>query len=379
MAANRLSFGLLGPLQVSVNGSDLALGGPKQRLVLAGLLINRNRATAVDSLIATTWEGDPPSGAPANIHVYVSNLRRILGSAGIDAQSVLENRPPGYRLNADDAAVDVGRFLTANRAGIEAAAVRRFDDASRHLSAALREWRGPVLEDLRHAQFVDAFAVAMTEQKMATHAARAQAEIACGRAATLVSELEALVAENPYREPLWAQLMTAYYVARRQSDALNAYQRLKDTLSEGLRVEPNETVRELHRQILAQESLDVAGAAADTACATMATSVGFRPDSQSGLTASLDATSGERHSVEGPATSIGRHSSNDIAVRDTKMSRRHAIILNTGTGFVIYDTGSANGIRLNGQRITGSATLADGDNLRIGSSEFVFRLREGQF
>ena len=115
--------------------------------------------------------------------------------------------------------------------GVQAAAARKFEEASSHLSGALGQWRGEVLADLRDFPFVEPFAAAVTEDKLWVHTARAEAEIACGRAYAVIGELEALTAQHPYREPLWAQLITAYYVTERQSDALDAYRRLKTSLA----------------------------------------------------------------------------------------------------------------------------------------------------
>jgi DNA-binding SARP family transcriptional activator len=375
MAPTRALFGLLGPLQMSVEGTSVALGGPKQRVVLATLLMNRNRVVAVDSLIAAAWDDDPPAEARANIHVYVSNLRRLLATSGVEARASLEKRAPGYQLNVDDADIDVGRFLQQNTEGVRAAAARRFEEASDHLSGALAQWRGPVLEDLRQFQVIEAFAVGLMEHKIGAHAARAQAEIACGRAEAVIAELETLVTEHPYREPVWAHLMTAYYASGRQSDALDAYRRLKTTLADDLGIDPNATLRDLHARMLRQERLDVKEAAQDTACQTMASSSQRNAgDSDSELAAWLRAVSGQSYPVKGAATSIGRLSANDVTLTDVKVSRRHAIIVDTGISFVIHDTGSANGIELKGRRIVGSATLADGDHLRIGNTEFIFEL-----
>src|SRR5262249_38121459 len=157
---------------------------------------------------------------------------------------------PGYQLSVADADCDVGRFIAQKALGLQAAAAGRFEDASNHLHAALGEWRGPVLDDLRDFVFVDAFATMLLEEKVAAHTARAEAEIACGRAGAVIGELEALTAEHPYREPLWAQLITAYYVTERQSDALGAYRRLKAILADGLGIDPGPTVSALHERIL---------------------------------------------------------------------------------------------------------------------------------
>ena len=165
MEDKRLDFGLLGPLEMSINGTLVPLGTPKQRAVLAMLLRDRNRPVGVDSLITALWEDWPPSGARASIHSYVSNLRKLLGGAGIDPRVTLAAAPPGYRLNIPDSSCDHGRFVAEKTAGVHAAAAGHFEQACRHLSAALAEWRGPVLDDLREFQFVDAFATALVEDK----------------------------------------------------------------------------------------------------------------------------------------------------------------------------------------------------------------------
>ena len=182
MGETGLNFGVLGPLQLSVEGTPVPLGAPKQRAVLAMLVINRNRPVGVESLISAVWDESPVPAARASIHSYISNLRRLLGNAGIDTHTVLVSAPPGYRLNVADADCDLGRFIVEKTAGIRAAAAGRFEQASSHLSAALAEWRAPVLDDLRDFPFVDAFATALTDDKLLAHTARAEAEIACGRA-----------------------------------------------------------------------------------------------------------------------------------------------------------------------------------------------------
>ena len=174
---------------------------------------------------------------------------------------MLAAAPSGYRLTVPDIDCDIGRFVGEKTAGIRAAAAGRFDLASRHLSAAVSEWRGRALEDLQDFEFADLFATALIEDKVNVHTAFAEAEIACGRGNAVIGTLEGLVAEHPYREPLWAQLITAYYVAERQSDALDAYRRLKIALAEDLGIEPGPTIRRLHERVLRQEVLDVRRAA----------------------------------------------------------------------------------------------------------------------
>jgi DNA-binding SARP family transcriptional activator len=374
MTENRIGFGVLGPLQVTVDGAPVPLGTPKQRAVLAVLVMNRNRPVGIDSLVTAAWEQWPPSEARASLHSYISNLRRLLG----DSRAMLANAPPGYRLTVDDAACDIGRFVLEKNAGVQAAAAGRFEEASEHLSKALSEWRGAVLEDLRDFQFVDAFATALTEDKVVAHTARAEAEIACGRGFAVIGELESLTVEHPYREPLWAQLITAYYLAERQSDALDAFQRLKTTLADDLGIDPGPTVRALHERILRQEPLDVKKAARTTAVHTvhkidLRTSV-----NASSVLARLRSANGRVYPLQAAATRIGRLDDNDIVLDDANVSRHHAVIIDTGTSFVISDLRSANGVDVGNERIRGTATLADGDRIRICDHEFTFEIAPRQ-
>lgn len=373
MGSSRLGFGLLGPLSLTVAGTPAALGTPKQRAVLAVLLINRNRVVGTDSLVNAAWDQSPAPAARASIHSYVSNLRRILGSTEVDAHTVLASAPPGYRLSVADGDCDLDRFVTAKSAGIRAAAAGQFEQASSHLAAALAEWRGPVLDDLRDFAFVEPFATALMEDNVCAHTARAEAEIACGRAHAVIGGLEALAAEHPYREPLWTQLITAYYVAERQSDALEAYRRLKTVLAEDLGIDPGPTVEDLHTRILRQESLDIKQAAKTTAVRILATAhtVYVRESARAGL---RDAA-GRCYPIQGPATRIGRLEDNDIVLDDVEVSRRHAVIIDTGSSFIITDLRSANGVLVQGQRLDPSATLADGDRVSICEHEFTFEIQ----
>ncbi len=378
MADQRLELGLLGPLEMSVDGTPVSLGTPKQRAVLAMLLMNRNTPVGVDRLITALWEGWPPSGARASIHSYVSNLRKILSGHGIDPRVVLAAAPPGYRLSLDDIACDIGRFIAEKTAGVHAAAAGRFDDASRHLSAALAQWRGPVLEDLRDFQFVETFATSLVEEKILVHTAQAEAEIACGRAFAVITELEALTAEHPYREPLWAQLITAYYVTDRQSDALGAYRRVKATLAEDLGIDPGHTLRALNERILRQEPLDAKKSAKTTAAGTATVLDQRTMASGEKAVAYLRAASGRSYTLLAAATRIGRLSDNDIVLDSPNVSRHHAVIVDTGTNYILNDLRSSNGVYVQHQRIRATATLHDGDHIRICDHEFTFQTAGGE-
>jgi DNA-binding SARP family transcriptional activator len=369
--SSQVGFGVLGPLELTAGDTPVSLGSRKQRAVLAMLVINRNRVVGSEALIDAVWGQRAKQEARASLHTYVSNLRRLLNAAGVDGRTVLAAAPTGYRLTVPDIDCDIGRFVSEKTAGLRAAAAGQFELASRHLSAGLAEWRGRVLEDIADFEFVAAFAAALVDDKVDVHTALAESEIACGRGSSVISALEGLVAEHPYREPLWAQLIIAYYIAERQSDALDAYRRLKTALSEDLGIDPGPTVRGLHGRILRQEVLDVRRAAVTAAASTLG-----RRTTATGraAVARLHALSGQVYPLTGAATRIGRLADNDVVLDDAEVSRHHAVVSDTGTGFVITDLRSANGVHVQDRRIRGSVALADRDRIRICHHEFVFEL-----
>jgi hypothetical protein len=212
---------------------------------------------------------------------------------------------------------------------------------------------------------------------MVAHVLRAEAEIACGRAGSIIGELEQLVVEQPYREPLWAQLITAYYLADRQTDALDAYRRLRSTLSEDLGIDPGPTLRDLHERILRQERLDVAHAAQSDGSEVLTMlelHTSTAATTASSNRAQLRDAAGRCYPLETVVTGIGRRGDNSVVVDDPKVSRYHATIIDTGANFVINDLRSGNGVVVGDQRIRGTATLSDGDVITIAGHRFTFEI-----
>lgn len=369
-----LEFGVLGPLEMSVNGIPVPVGAAKQRAVLAMLVINHNRPVSVDALIHAVWGESPVPAARASIHSYVSNLRRLLGTAGVDPQAVLASAPPGYRLAFPDDHWDLGRFTTQRNLGVQAASTGRFEEAGSHLAAALAQWRGPVLDDLRDFAFVEPFATVQAEDRMAAQVARAEADIACGRAHAIIGELEVLCAEHPYRERLWAQLIAAYYVVERQSDALATCRRLRTALAEDLGIDAGPTISSLYDRILHQQPLHAAVAPVAAHSTTAHGVVNLDAAAERSASAELRDPAGHRHRLDAATTRIGRLPDNDIVLDADDVSRNHAVIGYTGAGFVITDLRSTNGVVVEGHRIHASVVLADGDRIRIGGHEFVFAI-----
>jgi YVTN family beta-propeller protein len=238
-----ISFRMLGPLEVVVGDRPVALGGARQRAVLAILLIHRGEAVSVDRLADELWGESPPETAIKTVQVYVSRLRKLLG------EGVLVTRAGGYALELPPGAVDADRFarLTADgRAALERGDAR---DAAEALRAALDLWRGPALADVAYESFAQNEIGRLEELRLAALESRIDADLALGRHATLVPELEALVREHPVRERLRGQLMLALYRSGRQTDALESYREAQQAFVE-LGIEPGPELRRLEQAIL---------------------------------------------------------------------------------------------------------------------------------
>ena len=246
MATPELQFRILGPLEVSRDGALIDVGARKQRALLALLLLNANRVVPTERLIDELWGDTPPETARSALQVYIAGLRKALGGEG----SALRTRAPGYVLNVEPGALDLDRF-TALRA--EAQAAGDEERRSALLREALELWRDTPLADLTTEPFA-AKAIAWLEQLLLDVLdQQIDADLALGRNAALIPELEALVAEHPYRERLRAQLMLCLYRSGRQSDALSSYQAARRTLADDLGLEPGPELRELEAAILRQD------------------------------------------------------------------------------------------------------------------------------
>ena len=238
-----MDFRLLGPLEVSEDDRPLALGGDKQRSVLAILLIHANELVTPDQLIDQIWGGAPPARAGKNVQVYVSRLRKVL-----DPER-LATHAGGYVLHVEPQEFDVARFEQLADEASRAAP----STAARKLGDALALWRGPALADLAYEGFAQPEIARLEEMRLAVLAQRIDADLALGRHAALVGELEALVARHPLQERLRCQLMLALYRSARQAEALEAYRVARRELSEQLGLEPSEQLKQLEQAILRQD------------------------------------------------------------------------------------------------------------------------------
>jgi YVTN family beta-propeller protein len=248
-----MEFRVLGPLEVLDDGRDLTPARAKQRAVLAMLLLHANDVVARDQLIDALWGESPPPSAQTALHGHVSALRKLLGPERI------ETRTPGYLLRLSGDELDLARFEA-----LVAEAPGQPDPQTRgdRLRSALALWRGEPLGNVRYEPFAQSEIARLEELRLSAIEERVDADLAQGRHAEVVPELERLVAKHPFRERLRAQLMLALYRAGRQADALDVFQQGRKALVEQLGIDPGPALRQLESRILNQdEGLAVEGGA----------------------------------------------------------------------------------------------------------------------
>lgn len=239
-------YRVLGPVEVWLDGQPLPIDAPRQRALLAALLLEANRVVSVDLLVDWLWGSSPPAQARNTIQSLVLRLRRILGPEG-----GLLTRRPGYLLRVEPDRLDLDVFERLAADGRAALDAGDAETAARELRAALALWRGEPLSDAATQDNVEV--PRLRERRLRVTEDLVAAELGCGRHADLVAWLTALVAGNPLRERFSGQLMLALHGSGRRAEALEVFQSLRRRLVDELAVEPCDAVRLIHREILAQE------------------------------------------------------------------------------------------------------------------------------
>src|SRR5215207_2536666 len=238
---------LLGPIEARLDDRPLQLGAPKQRALLAMLALHVNRAVSTDRLAEGLWGEEPPASAAKMVQLYVSQLRRALDGDG--AAIVTHGR--GYELRLEPDRVDAARF-------------ERLVDA-RQPRSALALWRGDALADVSDEPFAAAEIRRLEELRLHAHELAVETDLAAGRHAAVLGELDGLVAEYPLNERLHAQRMLALDRSERQAEALDAYRQARAGLVEQIGVEPGPELRRLQQAILEQDpALELAATAAES-------------------------------------------------------------------------------------------------------------------
>jgi YVTN family beta-propeller protein len=250
-------YRILGPVEVSAGGRVIEIGGPRLGRLLAILLLHANAPVPRGTLVHDLWGDQAPAGAQGSLEVYISRLRKALGSP------VVLTRPGAYCLTIDNSQLDAYRFEQLVRQGRSELAADEPGPAAASLRAALRLWRGPALGDLGGEPFAQVEAGRLEELRLGATEDRIEADLALGRHADVVGELEALVAVHPLRERLHGQLMLALYRGGRQAEALGAYRAARQILVRELGLEPGPALRRFEGAILRQDpALDPLGSAA---------------------------------------------------------------------------------------------------------------------
>jgi DNA-binding SARP family transcriptional activator len=235
-----IDFRILGPLEVRDHERPVEVGRQKQKALLALLLLRRGELVSSDALVDGLWGNEPPRTARAALQNYVSQLRAALGPG------IVVSGTGGYVLDVAPEQLDLCRFERLAADGRSASGEER----ARKLREALTLWRGPPLAGLEFEPFATLECVRLEELRATALEELVDAELALGSGGELVAELEALIAEHPFRERLRGQLMLALYRAGRQVEALEAYQETRRVLVDELGIEPSEALRELQRAIL---------------------------------------------------------------------------------------------------------------------------------
>lgn len=243
---------VLGPLQVSTGDRVWSPGGPKERRLLAILVLNIGEVVSVDALAEALWEGDPPRSAVKTLQVYVTRLRAALAARDVDAD-LIRTVGRGYRLALAADAVDALAFAQRVRRARQALDDGAPQEAERQLVDAFGLWRGEPYGEFADGGWFAAEAQRLTEIRLAGLDVRLAAGLALGRDADVVAEAQALCAAHPMHEQFWVHLVTALYRSGRQADALAALRRVRTLLAEEIGADPGVDLRALERRVLSQD------------------------------------------------------------------------------------------------------------------------------
>lgn len=243
-----MEFRLLGSLEVADGGSVAQLGSPKQRALLAVLLLHPGELVPAERLIDSLWPEGPPRTAAHSIQIYVSELRKTL--EGVGSGGMIRTRPPGYLLDTQPESIDAWRFERLVRDGIRNIEEGDAEAGRSALREALALWRGPALSDFAYDEFAQPHIRRLNDLHLDAVEAFAAAALEGGNVTTVVPLLEAAVREDPLRERSRELLMLGLYRSGRHADALRTFEALRVQLRDELGVEPSPPVRRLYDRIL---------------------------------------------------------------------------------------------------------------------------------
>ncbi|SHF12404.1 BTAD domain-containing putative transcriptional regulator [Streptoalloteichus hindustanus] len=249
-----MRFGVLGPLALwTEDGTPVKIPELKVRALLADLLVNAGRPVAVDRLVDDLWGDEQPANPVAALQTKVSQLRRVLSSAGEGGRDLVQSRPPGYQLRVDADALDAHQFRALTTRALDDGDPRR---RATVISDALALWRGSAFADFADHPFAVAAAARLEEERLVAVEELAEARLLLGEHSLLVGELGDLVARHPLRERLRAAQMRALYRAGRRAEALASYAELRARLADELGLDPGPELAALHQAILRDQATE---------------------------------------------------------------------------------------------------------------------------
>ena len=362
-----MEFRILGPLEVVDADRPLTLKGSRLRALLVLLLTSANEVVSSDRLIDELWGAQPPRAASNALQYHVSQLRKSFAPDGL-----IETREPGYLIRVEPDQLDLLRFerLLADAQNAPP------EDATRLLGDALALWRGPALADLAREPFAQAEIRRLEELRLVALERRIDADLALGRRAELVGELEALTQQHPYREALRAQLMLALYGSGRQAEALDVYRDTRRLLVDELGIDPGPAIQQLEQAILRQDpALDspVPAAAVDgiapSARGAITVVVG-ESDALDGLLAIAEPLAREPPRELIITRLLGSHDRIEAATAELAETRSHLEARGVSSRVAAYTTQEpgAEAVSLATQYDAALLLLAAGDDLLDGGS-----------
>ena len=287
-----LRFAVLGPVRAWRGDTELNLGSPQQRAVLAVLLLAEGRQVSRSALVDALWEDDPPPASVATVRTYISRLRRCLRTSTGARRDVIESAGDGYCLPLRSVALDLNVFLERTEEAQEAADAGQTEHAMELLQDALGLWQGGPLAGIP-GRYAESQRVRLATLQMDALEERLALDIALGGHVRAAAELRSLLASHPMRERLSELLMLALYRSGRQADALAVFGNTRRLLIEALGIEPGPALQSMHQRILQMDESLIGPADRD----------GRRPAAPSPVTALV----GRDYDVEQVARQLAPH------------------------------------------------------------------------
>jgi predicted ATPase/DNA-binding SARP family transcriptional activator len=289
---SELRFAVLGPVRAWRGDTELDLGSPQQRAVLAVLLLAEGRQVSLSALVDALWGDEPPAASVGTVRTYISRLRRCLRANSGARGAVIESAGDGYRLLLSSATLDLNVFLKRTKEAQAAAGTGQAGHAAELLRDALGLWQGVPLAGIP-GQYAECQRVRLAALQMAAVEERLALDIALGRHVAAAAELQSLLASHPMRERLSELLMLALYRSGRQADALAVFGNTRRVLSEELGIDPGPALQAMHQRILQTDESLIGPAGRDS----------WQPAAPSPVTALV----GRDHDVEQVARLLATH------------------------------------------------------------------------